>query len=136
FFGFTMPINRAKEYHRITIRVETISLKLTKEQAKLLAAASKEQGFPSKSEFVRYAIARPGGPLEREDHRGYLRVAPTNSGGKDRPARAIDERGMSGWRSGLSSRNSLRKSSGSGTNPYERGWPESSGRLRWIPLDT
>src|SRR5205809_7347354 len=58
FFGFTMPINRAKEYHRITIRVETISLKLTKEQAKLLAAAPKEQGFPSKSEFVRYAIAR------------------------------------------------------------------------------
>jgi len=38
--------------------VETISLKLTKEQAKLLAAASKERGFPSKSEFVRYAIAR------------------------------------------------------------------------------
>ena len=38
--------------------VETISLKLTKEQAKLLAEASKEQGFPSKSEFVRYAIAR------------------------------------------------------------------------------
>src|SRR5947207_15903354 len=58
FFGFTMPINRAKEYHRITNRVETISLKLTKEQAKLLAAASKEQGFPSKSELARYAIAR------------------------------------------------------------------------------
>ena len=38
--------------------METISLKLTKEQAKLLASASKEQGFPSKSEFVRYAIAR------------------------------------------------------------------------------
>ena len=38
--------------------MQTISLKLTKEQAKLLAAASKEQGFPSKSEFVRYAIAR------------------------------------------------------------------------------
>ena len=38
--------------------METISLKLTKEQAKLLAAASKERGFPSKSEFVRYAIAR------------------------------------------------------------------------------
>ena len=38
--------------------VETISLKLTKEQAKLLAETSKEQGFPSKSEFVRYAIAR------------------------------------------------------------------------------
>jgi len=42
----------------LQIRVETISLKLTKEQARLLAAASKEQGFPSKSEFVRYAIAR------------------------------------------------------------------------------
>jgi Arc/MetJ-type ribon-helix-helix transcriptional regulator len=38
--------------------VATISLKLTKAQAKLLAEASKEQGFPSKSEFVRYAIAR------------------------------------------------------------------------------
>ena len=38
--------------------METISLKLTKEQAKLLAEASKEQGFPSKSEFVRYAITR------------------------------------------------------------------------------
>ena len=38
--------------------METISLKLTKEQAKLLAAASKERGFPSKSQFVRYAIAR------------------------------------------------------------------------------
>lgn len=38
--------------------METISLKLTKEQAKLLAEASKERGFPSKSEFVRYAIAR------------------------------------------------------------------------------
>jgi len=38
--------------------VETLSLKLTREQAKLLATASKEQGFPSKSEFVRYAIAR------------------------------------------------------------------------------
>lgn len=38
--------------------VKTISLKLTKEQAKLLAAAANEQGFPSKSEFVRYAIAR------------------------------------------------------------------------------
>src|SRR6266540_7428471 len=38
--------------------VETISLKLTKEQAKLLAKASKDRGFPSKSEFVRYAIAR------------------------------------------------------------------------------
>src|SRR2546428_11194354 len=37
---------------------ETISLKLTKEQAKLRAETSKEQGFPSKSEFVRYAIAR------------------------------------------------------------------------------
>ena len=38
--------------------METISLKLTKEQAKLLEEVSKEQGFPSKSEFVRYALAR------------------------------------------------------------------------------
>ena len=38
--------------------METISLKLTREQAKLLAETSKERGFPSKSEFVRYAIAR------------------------------------------------------------------------------
>jgi Arc/MetJ-type ribon-helix-helix transcriptional regulator len=38
--------------------VETISLKLTKEQARLLAKAAKEEGFPSKSEFVRYALAR------------------------------------------------------------------------------
>ncbi len=38
--------------------METVSLKLTKEQAKLLEEASKEQGFPSKSEFIRYAIAR------------------------------------------------------------------------------
>jgi Arc/MetJ-type ribon-helix-helix transcriptional regulator len=38
--------------------VETISLKLTKEQAKLLEEVSREQGFPSKSEFVRYALAR------------------------------------------------------------------------------
>ncbi len=38
--------------------METVSLKLTKAQAKLLAQASREQGFPSKSEFVRYAIAR------------------------------------------------------------------------------
>ena len=38
--------------------METISLKLTKEQAKLLTEASKVRGFPSKSEFVRYAIAR------------------------------------------------------------------------------
>jgi Arc/MetJ-type ribon-helix-helix transcriptional regulator len=38
--------------------METISLKLTKAQAKLLAAESRDRGFPSKSEFVRYAIAR------------------------------------------------------------------------------
>ena len=38
--------------------METISLKLTKEQAKLLARTAKEEGFPSKSEFVRYALAR------------------------------------------------------------------------------
>ncbi len=38
--------------------METISLKLTEEQARLLAKAVKEEGFPSKSEFVRYALAR------------------------------------------------------------------------------
>jgi Arc/MetJ-type ribon-helix-helix transcriptional regulator len=38
--------------------METISLKLTKEQAKLLEEVSKERGFPSKSEFVRYALAQ------------------------------------------------------------------------------
>ncbi len=38
--------------------METISLKLTEEQARLLAKAAKEEGFPSKSEFVRYALAR------------------------------------------------------------------------------
>ena len=38
--------------------METISLKLTKEQARRLARAAREEGFPSKSEFVRYALAR------------------------------------------------------------------------------
>lgn len=38
--------------------METVSLKLTKGQAKLLADATRAGGFPSKSEFVRYAIAR------------------------------------------------------------------------------
>ncbi len=38
--------------------VETISLKLTKEQARLLKKTAKDEGFPSKSEFVRYALAR------------------------------------------------------------------------------
>ncbi len=42
----------------IPVPVETISLKLTEEQARLLAKAAKEEGFPSKSEFVRYALAR------------------------------------------------------------------------------
>ena len=54
-------ISSATELSNTTVllsTVETISLKLTKEQAKLLADASKQQGFPSKSEFVRYAIAR------------------------------------------------------------------------------
>lgn len=38
--------------------MQTVSLKLTKEQARLLERVSKERGFPSKSEFVRYALAR------------------------------------------------------------------------------
>ncbi len=42
----------------LPLDVETVSLKLTKEQAKLLEQVSKDRGFPSKSEFVRYALAR------------------------------------------------------------------------------
>jgi Arc/MetJ-type ribon-helix-helix transcriptional regulator len=38
--------------------METISLKITPEQARLLERATKEAALPSKSEFVRYAIAR------------------------------------------------------------------------------
>ena len=38
--------------------METVSLKLTKAQARALERAAKERGFPSKSEFVRYALAR------------------------------------------------------------------------------
>ena len=38
--------------------METVSLKLTAEQAKLLKRATRERGFPSKSEFDRYALAR------------------------------------------------------------------------------
>lgn len=38
--------------------METISLKLTPEQARLLERATKDAALPSKSEFVRYAIAR------------------------------------------------------------------------------
>ena len=38
--------------------VGTIRLKLTEEPAKLVAKAAKDAGFPSKSEFVRYALAR------------------------------------------------------------------------------
>lgn len=38
--------------------METVSLKLTKEQAKALERAVREAGFPSKSEYIRYALAR------------------------------------------------------------------------------
>ncbi len=38
--------------------METISLKITPEQARLLEKAARTSGFPSKSEFVRHAIAR------------------------------------------------------------------------------
>ncbi|MFZ0891724.1 MAG: hypothetical protein WB778_02960 [Thermoplasmata archaeon] len=37
---------------------KTISLKLTAEQARLLEGAAKDAAFPSRSEFVGYAIAR------------------------------------------------------------------------------
>ena len=38
--------------------METVSLKLTTPQARALEKAAKERGFPSKSEFFRYALAR------------------------------------------------------------------------------
>ncbi len=38
--------------------MKTISLKVTPEQAELIAEAAKRRGFPSKSEFVRYVLAR------------------------------------------------------------------------------
>ena len=38
--------------------METISLKVTREQGRLLERAARERGFPSKTEFVRYALAR------------------------------------------------------------------------------
>ncbi len=38
--------------------MKTISLKVSPEQEKLIAVAAAERGFPSKSEFVRYAVAR------------------------------------------------------------------------------
>ncbi len=38
--------------------METISLKLTPEQARLLEKAARQSALPSKSEFIRYAIAR------------------------------------------------------------------------------
>lgn len=38
--------------------METISLKLTSQQARLLERAARASGLPSKSEFVRYALAR------------------------------------------------------------------------------
>jgi Arc/MetJ-type ribon-helix-helix transcriptional regulator len=38
--------------------VKTISLKVTPEQDRLIEEAAKRKGFPSKSEFLRYAVAR------------------------------------------------------------------------------
>lgn len=38
--------------------MKTISLKVTPEQAELITEAAKRRGFPSKSEFVRYVLAR------------------------------------------------------------------------------
>jgi Arc/MetJ-type ribon-helix-helix transcriptional regulator len=38
--------------------MKTISLKVSPEQDEMIAAAAAKRGFPSKSEFVRYAIAR------------------------------------------------------------------------------
>lgn len=38
--------------------MKTISLKVSPEQDKLIATEAVRRGFPSKSEFIRYAIAR------------------------------------------------------------------------------
>lgn len=38
--------------------MKTISLKVSSEQDKLITATAVRRGFPSKSEFIRYAIAR------------------------------------------------------------------------------
>ena len=38
--------------------MKTISLKVSPEQDKLIARAANRRGFPSKSEFLRYAVAR------------------------------------------------------------------------------
>ena len=38
--------------------METMSLKLTSAQARMIEKAARESAFPSKSEFVRFAIAR------------------------------------------------------------------------------
>jgi len=38
--------------------MKTISLKVSPEQDELIAKAANRRGFPSKSEFVRYAVAR------------------------------------------------------------------------------
>ncbi len=38
--------------------MKTISLKVTREQDRLIAEAVRRRGFPSKSEFVRSAVAR------------------------------------------------------------------------------
>ena len=42
----------------IPSEMETVSLKFTKPQGRALEKAAKARGFPSKSEFVRYALAR------------------------------------------------------------------------------
>ena len=59
--SFTLCQLEAQSLSNTTVlqsNVETISLKLTKEQARLLEKTAREEGFPSKSEFVRYALAR------------------------------------------------------------------------------
>jgi len=38
--------------------MKTISLKVSAEQEKMIATVASKRGFPSKSEFVRYAVAR------------------------------------------------------------------------------
>lgn len=44
--------------HNTITDVKTIRLKVTPELDRLIEEASKRRGFPSRSEFLRYAVAR------------------------------------------------------------------------------
>lgn len=56
--GARVPGKRDEYYARNTRPVKTISLKVTEEQAELIAQEAKRRGFPSKSEFIRYVLTQ------------------------------------------------------------------------------